>query len=163
MIQAQSFSAGFSGADEPSHFLNGYFISSYLQHHFGTNPMAFATDFYIHYPKISIGQWPPAYYGLLSLRLAVAAVLGAVLVVPWYLLTAKIAADGFNYQAGIGYAMKALAANTVFLADNISWVALALYAGAAEFRARQAAPLRWTIVSTSRSCTWPCPSSPSAT
>jgi hypothetical protein len=278
MIQAQSFSAGFSGADEPSHFLNGYFISSYLQNHFGSNPMAFATDFYIHYPKISIGHWPPAYYGLLSLnfmlfpatymsafvwnvlvaalpavgiaaalfrlagrraalagvvvfaltplalegqalfmvdqplaatlvaatavwiayahrptwgralafaaisalavlikgngwialfiplyqialtgtwrrllsiRLVVAAVVGAVLVVPWYLLTAKIAADGFNYQAGLGYAMKALAANTVFLADNISWagVALALYASVAEFRARHAAPLRWTIVS----------------
>ena len=278
MISAHSYYAGFSGADEPSHFLNGYFISSYLKTHFGANPLAFATDYYVHYPKISIGHWPPAYYGilgllflvvpasyasmfvlnvlmaslpaigvaallnrlngrylalagvvaymvtplvaegqimfmvdqplaacllaatatwiayaerqtwiraigfsalaalavlikgngwvalfiplyqialtgtwrrLLSLRLLVAAVLGAILVVPWYLLTAKIAADGFNYEAGFGYAMKALAANTVFLADNISWagVALALYAAVAEFRARQAAPLRWTIVS----------------
>lgn len=278
MMKVKAYSAGFSGADEPSHFLNGYFISSYLKSHFGSNPMAFATDFYIHYPKISIGHWPPAYYGLLSMiflvapatytsafilnvlvaslpaigvaaalgrlcgrqaalagvilyaltplalegqvmfmvdqplaaalvaataiwiayvdkptwgralafaamsalavlikgngwvalfiplyqvalsgtwrklvsvKLFVAAALGALLVVPWYLVTSKIAADGFNYQAGPAYAMKALGANLMFFVDNISWlgVALALYAIVAEFRARAVSPLRWTIVS----------------
>jgi hypothetical protein len=278
MIRAQAYTAGFSGADEPSHFLNGYFISSYLKDHFGSNPLAFATDFYVHYPKISIGHWPPAYYGLLgvnfllapptytsaflwnlliaalpaigvaaalgnlhgraaalagavlyaltplvlegqamfmvdqplaacliaatglwiayankpswwgalgfalvsalavlvkgngwvalfipiyqvaltgnwrrlaSVKLFVAAALGALLVVPWYLVTASIAADGFNYQAGLPYAAKALRANVVFFADNISWVgvALALYAAVAEFRARAASPVRWSIVS----------------
>jgi len=241
MWLAKSYQSGFSGADEPSHFLNGYFIADYLRHHLGANPMAAATEFYVHYPKISIGHWPPAYYGflgilftvlpptmpvafainalvaalpavgiaaalamlsgrraaiagvliyaltplalegqvmfmvdqplaaclvaatavwigyahapgwgkaigfallaalavlikgngwlvvfipvfhillsanwrlLLSIRLYVAAAVAATLVVPWYMLTAKIAADGFNYQAGFAYAYQALAATS---------------------------------------------------
>jgi hypothetical protein len=67
MVSAHSWYAGFSGADEPSHFLNGYFISNYIKWHLGSNPLAFATEYYVHYPKISIGNWPPGYYGILSL------------------------------------------------------------------------------------------------
>lgn len=275
---AKSYQSGFSGADEPSHFLNGYFVADYIAHHFGGNPMGAATDFYIHYPKISIGHWPPAYYGilgvvflvlpptlpvifavnvlfaalpaigvaaalamladrraalagalvyavtplvleghvmfmadqpltaclvaatavwiafsvrprwgtalgfallaatavlikgngwlvvfipvfhilltanwklLLSVRLYVAAALAAVIVVPWYMLTAKIAADGFNYHAGLPYATKALLYNLQALGRNVTPVGglLALYAIVAEFRARRADPARWTIVS----------------
>jgi hypothetical protein len=274
---AKSYQSGFSGADEPSHFLNGYFVADYIAHHFGSNPMGAATDFYIHYPKISIGHWPPAYYGilglvflvlpptlpvifavnvlfaalpaigvaaalsmladrraalagalvyavtplvfegyvmfmadqpltaclvaatavwiafsvrpgwgsalvfallaatavlikgngwlvvfipvfhilltanwklLLSVRLYVAAALAAAIVVPWYVLTAKIAADGFNYQAGLPYATKALLYNLQALGRNVTPVGglLALYAIVAEFRVRRADPLRWTIV-----------------
>jgi hypothetical protein len=277
MVSAHAYLAGFSGADEPSHFLNSYFISSYLLGHFGSNPLAFATDYYIHYPKISIGHWPPAYYGilgivflivpatypwvfalnvlmaslpaigvaaalarlqdrriavagvvlymvtplvtegqvmfmvdqplaacliaatatwiayaerqtwaraigfaalaalavlikgngwsaalipvfhialtgrwrlLLSARLLVAAILGALAVVPWYLVTAKIAAGGFNYQAGLPYAWQALTTNLVFLANNLTLpgVALALFASVAEWRARHADATRWNIV-----------------
>ena len=275
---AKSYQSGFSGADEPSHFLNGYFVADYLAHHFGGNPMRAAADFYIHYPKISIGHWPPGYYGvlgllflvlpptlpvifavnvmfsalpalgvaaalsmlagrraalagalvyalaplvleghvmfmadqpltaclvaatgvwvafsvrpgwdkalafallaalavlikgngwlvvfipvfhilltanwklLLSVRLYVAAALAAAIVVPWYMLTAKIAADGFNYQAGLPYATKALLFNLRALGQNLTPVGglLALYAIMAEFRARQSDPVRWTIVS----------------
>lgn len=61
-----AWAAGFSGADEPAHFLNSWFVSRYLVDAFGADPMAFATEFYLHYPKISIGHWPPAYYALLS-------------------------------------------------------------------------------------------------
>jgi 4-amino-4-deoxy-L-arabinose transferase-like glycosyltransferase len=277
MVSAHSYLAGFSGADEPSHFLNGYFISSYLKMHFGANPLAFATDYYVHYPKISIGHWPPVYYGvlgilflaipasyawvftlnvllaslpaigvaaalnrlggrylalagvvaymvtplvaegqimfmvdqpltacllaataiwiayaarqtwvraigfsalaalavlvkgngwvavlipvfhmaltgrwhlLLSVKLTVAAILGALAVVPWYLVTAKIAADGFNYQPGLSYAWHALSSNIVFLANNVSWwgLALAVFAFIAEWRARRADPTRWNVI-----------------
>jgi len=65
--KTQAHLAGFSGADESSHFLNGVFVNEYLRAHFPGNAMAFAVDYYIHYPKISIGHWPPAYYGLLGL------------------------------------------------------------------------------------------------
>jgi hypothetical protein len=61
-----AWNAGFSGADEPAHFLNGWFVSLYLRDAVGTDPMAVAAEFYLHYPKISIGHWPPAYYALLS-------------------------------------------------------------------------------------------------
>ncbi|MDR1708952.1 MAG: hypothetical protein LBS70_04445, partial [Candidatus Accumulibacter sp.] len=58
--------SGLSGSDESSHFLNGYLIWAYLTEAAGANPLAYATDFYIHYPKISIGHWPPLYYVFLS-------------------------------------------------------------------------------------------------
>jgi 4-amino-4-deoxy-L-arabinose transferase-like glycosyltransferase len=278
MVLARAYQAGFSGADEPAHFLNGYFIANYASHHLGSNPMGAATDFYIHYPKISIGHWPPAYYGflgilflilpptmpvafainvivaalpaigvaaalsmladrrvalagaviyalaplalegqamfmvdqplaaclvgatavwiaymrsggwgkaiafallaalavlikgngwlvglipvfhialtgqwrqLLSPKLYVAAALAAVIVVPWYVLTAKIAADGFNYHAGVDYALKALGANLLTVVQNLTpaGALLALYGAVAEFRERRQSPQRWLIVS----------------
>lgn len=69
LTHLHAYQAGFSGADEPAHFLNGVFVSNYLRGHAGDNPMAYAVEYYLHYPKISIGHWPPAYYGLLGLLL----------------------------------------------------------------------------------------------
>lgn len=66
MSLLHAFDSGLSGSDEGSHFLNGYLIWSYLTHAFGQNPLSYATDFYIHYPKISIGHWPPLYYVFLG-------------------------------------------------------------------------------------------------
>lgn len=69
LVHLHAYQAGFSGADEPAHFLNGVFVSNYLRHHAGANPMTYAVEYYLHYPKISIGHWPPAYYGLLGVLL----------------------------------------------------------------------------------------------
>ena len=66
LLVSGAWQAGFSGADEPAHFLNSYFIAEYARTSLGANPLAFATEYYLHYPKISIGHWPPAYYALLS-------------------------------------------------------------------------------------------------
>lgn len=66
MASLDALTSGLSGSDEGSHFLNGYLIWSYLTESFGKNPLAYATDFYVHYPKISIGHWPPLYYVFLS-------------------------------------------------------------------------------------------------
>lgn len=61
-----ALTAGFSGADEPAHFLNAAVIARYAADAAGSNPMAYATEFYLHYPKISIGHWPPGYYAALA-------------------------------------------------------------------------------------------------
>ncbi|HEX8585858.1 MAG TPA: glycosyltransferase family 39 protein [Allosphingosinicella sp.] len=61
-----AWSSGFSGADEPAHFLNSWFVAAYVHDALGQNPLAFATEYYLHYPKISIGHWPPAFYGLVA-------------------------------------------------------------------------------------------------
>ena len=253
------FTNGFSGSDESSHFVNSYFIWEYLNTGHFSNPMAFAEQFYIAYPKLSLGHWPPLYYtlvgclfmlfpavpetavwinlfvtvlagfllamllrsvvgfgwslvialvfillpvslealnffmldqplvvvvllsawvwwrfsykpsyvmGLLYGALAAAAILikgngwflvlfpmfhilfaqrwgllrdprlyaGALLcllaVVPWYMLTTKISADGFNYSFGIDYASRALAQNLLTLYHNVGpfGLALALFA-----------------------------------
>ena len=270
--------AGLSGADEPAHLLNGYFVSLYLKSQLGANPLAFAKDFYLHYPKISIGHWPPAYYGFLGVvflavpatvanafvinllvsalpaagvalalarvtdartallgalvyaltplvlgsysffmldqamaacttaaaivwvayatrptwvrafsfallvafailvkgngwllllmpvvhialtrswrllrrpELWAAAALAAVLVVPWYLLTSKISADGFNYQPGLAYALRALDFNADVLRRNvgIACLPLGLLGLFGAWRTRRAAPMRWSVAS----------------
>lgn len=249
------FTNGFSNSDEPSHFVNSYFIWEYLHEGLFTNPITFAEQFYIAFPKLSLGHWPPLYYTLVSglfllfpavpetaiwinlfvivivgfllamlLRasiglslsfmsalvfillpmtleslsffmldqpltlvvllaanvwrrfsyrpsyilgllygiLAAAAILvkgngwllglfpifhiliahrwallrdprtyaGALLcllaVVPWYAVTAKISADGFNYTFGIDYAIKALAQNLLTLHHEVGFVGLSL-------------------------------------
>lgn len=61
-VGLQSTRVGFSGADESAHYLNAYFIAQYLTQWFGMNPMAAAQEFYLHYPKLSIGHWPPLYH-----------------------------------------------------------------------------------------------------
>jgi hypothetical protein len=273
-----AYASGFSGADESAHFLNSYFISSYLKEHVGSNPLGFATDFYIHYPKISIGHWPPAYYGLVGLLFLVipasvqaaffinlvfsalpaamvaislgylttrrtallgsaifaltplvtegqayfmldqvlaatcaaatmawfayavkpawpralsfaalatfailtkgngwllvfvpiyhmlltrnwrllrlphvygAALLALLVVFPWYWLTSGIAAEGFNYQAGLAYALTAFLASIQHFVANLGLPAIPL-AGLAvfiEWRQRQQNPVRWAAIS----------------
>jgi 4-amino-4-deoxy-L-arabinose transferase-like glycosyltransferase len=69
-------------------------------------------------------------------------------VLPWYRLTAGIAADGFNYQPGLAYAAEALATNVRALSASLTPAGLAL-AGCAiwiEFRRRHDDPARWSMI-----------------
>lgn len=278
LLHTQAYSNGFSGSDEPAHFLNAYLVSVYFQHWLGSNPMAVAADFYVHYPKITIGHWPPAYYALLGLVFTVipatvktafiinllvsalpsagvavalgslagwragvigaviyaftplaiegqtyfmldqalaacciaaamswygfvkrpgwprafvfsafcmlavllkgngwlvvflplyymiltrsfrllalpylygAALVAAIVVVPWYWVTAGISADGFNYKAGLAYATTALFSNLSSLVSNLGMASLPLVGIAVflEYRGRRLAPMRWEVIS----------------
>lgn len=55
----------FLGPDESAHYVNTLFLADWLRAGL-PSPMAFARDFYAHYPKLSIGHWPPGWYALLS-------------------------------------------------------------------------------------------------
>ena len=55
----------FLGPDESAHYVNTLFIADWLRAGLPA-PMAFARDFYVHYPKLSIGHWPPGWYALLA-------------------------------------------------------------------------------------------------
>jgi len=48
--------------DEPAHFVTGLMVHDYLLHGLGESPLAFARDYYAHYPKVSLGHWPPVLY-----------------------------------------------------------------------------------------------------
>ncbi|MGA7413456.1 MAG: glycosyltransferase family 39 protein [Bryobacteraceae bacterium] len=48
--------------DEPGHFVTGLMVRDYMLHGFGQSPLAFARDYYAHYPKLSLGHWPPVFY-----------------------------------------------------------------------------------------------------
>ncbi len=64
--QCGAFRAGFGGADEAAHLVSGIMIRQYLLEGLphGVDPMAFAQNYYDHYPKVAIGHWPPFFYVL---------------------------------------------------------------------------------------------------
>jgi hypothetical protein len=70
-IASGGYAAPFNTPDAPSQFLSGLFVRDYLRHGIGTAPMAYAREYYAHYPKLAIGNWPPAFYGVEALWMLV--------------------------------------------------------------------------------------------
>lgn len=58
-------SASFVDPDEPAHYVSTLFIADWLRAGL-PSPMHFATDYYLHFPKLAIGHWPPGWYALLA-------------------------------------------------------------------------------------------------
>ncbi len=58
-----AFDSEFGGyPDEAAHYITGLMVYDYV---FGMNavsPREFAENYYIHYPKVAIGHWPPFFY-----------------------------------------------------------------------------------------------------
>lgn len=55
--------------DEPAHVVSGLMVHDYFKHllspqgsHWPLNPRAFAETYYVHFPKVAIGHWPPLFY-----------------------------------------------------------------------------------------------------
>lgn len=60
-----AFSAEFSGyPDEASHYVSGLLAHDYVLAGLPREPMRFAQNFYLHYPYLAIGHWPPAFYAI---------------------------------------------------------------------------------------------------
>jgi hypothetical protein len=47
--------------DEGGHYVNALFLGDWIRAGF-PSPMAFAQDYYAHFPRLSIGHWPPGWY-----------------------------------------------------------------------------------------------------
>lgn len=48
--------------DEPAHVVTSLMIHDYLLDGLGASPLAYAKNYYLHYPRVSIGIWPPVYH-----------------------------------------------------------------------------------------------------
>lgn len=48
--------------DEPAHFVSGLMVRDYLLSGLEKSPLAYAREYYLHYPKIAIGVWGPGFY-----------------------------------------------------------------------------------------------------
>ena len=48
--------------DEPAHIVTGLMTREYLASGSSRPPMEFARDYYLHYPKVALGHWPPVFY-----------------------------------------------------------------------------------------------------
>jgi hypothetical protein len=60
-----AYQAEFGGhPDEAAHYVTGLMIHDYVAAGLPGNPMTFALDYYDHYPKVALGNWPPLFYVL---------------------------------------------------------------------------------------------------
>lgn len=50
--------------DEPAHYVTGLMLHDYALSGSLAHPVRFAENFYLHYPKMSLGHWPPGFYML---------------------------------------------------------------------------------------------------
>ncbi|MEI8340542.1 MAG: glycosyltransferase family 39 protein [Verrucomicrobiota bacterium] len=51
-----------SHPDEAAHYVTGLMIRDYLAGGFHGSPMTYAKNYYDHYPKVALGNWPPVFY-----------------------------------------------------------------------------------------------------
>jgi hypothetical protein len=51
-----------SHPDEAAHFVTGLMVRDYLASGFHESPLRYADEYYRHYPKIGLGNWPPVFY-----------------------------------------------------------------------------------------------------
>lgn len=48
--------------DEAAHFTTGVMVYDYLRTSLGSDPIAFAEQYYVRYPNVAFGHWPPVFY-----------------------------------------------------------------------------------------------------
>jgi hypothetical protein len=56
-------------SDDAAHFMNGMVIRDYLTTGLGQNPVTFAENYYLSYPKIAPLMWPPLFHVTLGMLL----------------------------------------------------------------------------------------------
>lgn len=66
-VALQYASGAYSGEfgrdpDEPGHYITGLMVRDYIASGFPAPPMRYAENYYIHYPKVALGHWPPLFY-----------------------------------------------------------------------------------------------------
>jgi hypothetical protein len=58
-----SFTSEFGeSTDEAGHYVTGLMVRDYIASGNLSSPMKFAENFYVHYPKVAFGHWPPLFY-----------------------------------------------------------------------------------------------------
>jgi 4-amino-4-deoxy-L-arabinose transferase-like glycosyltransferase len=48
--------------DEASHYITGLMVRDYVAAGFPSSPMDFAENYYLHYPRVAFGHYPPMFY-----------------------------------------------------------------------------------------------------
>jgi len=52
--------------DEAAHYVTGLMVHQYLAGGDWRHPVSFAENYYLHYPKVAIGHWPPFFYAVMA-------------------------------------------------------------------------------------------------
>jgi hypothetical protein len=61
--RGNAFRSELSGSpDEPAHYVTGLMVHDYIAAGFSQSPLPYARNYYLHYPKVALGHWPPFFY-----------------------------------------------------------------------------------------------------
>lgn len=77
--------------DEAGHFITGLMVHDYLWQSDWLHPLAFAEKFYVHYPKVALGHWPPFFYVLQALWTSVFPINRTSMILLMAVVTASLA------------------------------------------------------------------------
>ena len=83
--------------DEAAHYVTGLMVHDFVLHGNWSDPIGFAEQYYVHYPKVAIGHWPPFFYIVQAAWTAVFPISRASLMLFMAVITALLAAS--LYQA----------------------------------------------------------------
>jgi len=62
-VTSGAFTNEFGGSpDEAGHYVTGLMVRDYIASFQLNSPMRYAENYYIHYPKVALGHWPPFFY-----------------------------------------------------------------------------------------------------
>ncbi len=153
------YRADFDGyPDEAAHYITGLMVHDYLLSGNLLHPMAYAENYYLHYPKVAIGHWPPVFYVLqaawmllfgpsrISILLLMAAITAAVASV-MFAVGRRIAGPWWAAGAGVVYVcVPMVQANTgMVMAESLLALGglLAAYSFAEYLETGATAPALW--------------------
>jgi hypothetical protein len=95
--------------DEPSHFITGLMVRDYVLSGAPAPPMKYAENYYLHYPKIALGHYPPflyvveaAWMTVLPISRQSALLLNAVLTAISATLLGLFIRNSYGLWAGLG-------------------------------------------------------------
>jgi 4-amino-4-deoxy-L-arabinose transferase-like glycosyltransferase len=64
---AGAYASGFGAyPDEPAHLVTSLMVRDFIASLHFQHPWQFAQQYYLHYPKVTIGHWPPLFYAALG-------------------------------------------------------------------------------------------------
>ena len=64
-MRSGAYLAEFGGhPDEAAHYVTGLMVRDYIASGLPGNPIRFAEQYYDHYPKVALGNWPPGFYAI---------------------------------------------------------------------------------------------------
>ncbi len=102
--------------DEPSHVVTSLMFGDYARSGFPESPLSYAEKYYVHYPKVAIGMWPPVFYGAAGAwtlafgttrvsLLAFSALLGALLSASLAVFVKRLYGRAFGLIAGAAFTL----------------------------------------------------------
>jgi hypothetical protein len=63
-----AYASGFGGyPDEPAHLVTSLMVRDFIAGLDFRHPWQFAQQYYLHYPEVAIGVWPPGFYATLGI------------------------------------------------------------------------------------------------